>query len=162
MDEAGSDGWNIQRGKGSCKINKVVVSSAHLYIFILYQSPTHSAYFSIFFLFLKPRPFLAIGPLHPLFRLLACSLRGLFLFILQVLPPQKSLFDHFVWSWLLPMTFSHQFINFFVEIYQPPQIDCVFNYLFICLFSPLFPPSHLCDQGPYYSISILFPQYPEQ
>ena len=98
MDEAGSDGWNIQRGKGSCKINKVVVSSAHLYIFILYQSPTHSAYFSIFFLFLKPRPFLAIGPLHPLFRLLACSLHGLFLFILQILPPQKSLFDHFVWS----------------------------------------------------------------
>ena len=131
MDEAGSDGSNIQRGKGACKINKVVVSSAHFYIFILYQSPTHSAYFSIFFLFLKPRPFLAIGPLHPLFPLLACSLHGLFLFILQVLPPQKKSFLITLsradsCQWLFHVT-ALTFLLKFISLYR------LIVYLAICL-----------------------------
>lgn len=111
MDEAGPDGWEVHRGKGSCKINKVLVIAAHLYIFILYRSRPHSPYFSLFFLFPKPRPFRAIGLLHLFFPLLACSLRALFLFIFQVLPPQRSLF----WSLCLKLTPANYF--FFTSLH---------------------------------------------
>lgn len=46
MDEAGPDGWEVHRGRGSCKINKVVVDS--VYIFISNQSPTNPPLLQVF------------------------------------------------------------------------------------------------------------------
>lgn len=125
MDEAGPDGWEVHRGRGSCKINKMVVDSAYLYIFILNQS-SNSPYFSFFFLFLKLRHFPAIRPWYLLFLLPSCPLNRLGFFVFPVLPSRRSLF----WFHCLALTLindfvSYYFINFLGGIYQHPQIGLI-------------------------------------
>lgn len=134
-----TDGWswvrwlNIQRGKGSCKINKVVVSSAHFYLHFVPVS--HSIAFSIFFCSwnLGPSCHWAFAPTLPS----TCMFPA---WLVHFHPSgltssKKSLLITLSLELTPPMIFPCHYINFLVEIYQPLQIDRVFNYLFIYFFS---------------------------